>query len=303
MPTRLVGAREAFRRFMETWIRRTGNFDLVHAWGLRSLHLLSTCPEVDRCIGTIDAIDLHPRVVTSLQDLQHTLSLQLQVGCDGLRRWLINAGLSSLTMPLRPPSVRVEDLDMESRSDWRAAWDVDDETIVLGIPGNPKEWVNLRSLVGVPARLSLLGYKVRLLAHPLVHAFDTCRTCAGTIGFEDLVVAEEAMSNPWKILPALDVVLLPGTTGRRREAMGMLPLAWAMAAGRPVLLGHGHPAANSLQDHPGVYLNVDHDENLATRWLLDHLEQDTTIDPPDGFMIDFPQWVDQLRRDYELDVV
>lgn len=299
MRTRLLGARAPFRRFVERWEYEVGEFDLVHAWGLRALQLATALDRPRRCLGTVDAARFSSQVVRSLHGLKSGGTVRLQLGCKGMQDLAEDAGLHAAGLDIRVPGVDASSLDETARSTWRDAWGVEDDTIVLGVLGDPPGWTNLRSMMGVPSRLALMGLDLRIMAHPATARFHETRDWAESMGMSGQVREEEAMCEPWKVLPALDGVLLPGSPGHSRDMFGMLPLAWSLASNHPILLGDGHPAGSMLKDHDSVFTGVDRNENDAVRWLLARLDSSGTSTSCPGLFVDMPAWIECLQSDYE----
>lgn len=298
MGDRMLANGEALQDVLDTWSHRAGPFDLVHAWGTRSLHLRSTCDDGPPCIGTLDTATLRETLIEALLRLHSSTRLQVQAGCAGMVKVLQKAGLGELDLACRPFGTDLLPVDAGQRESRRAQWGADEQTLVFGVFGDPKHWTSLRTLVGVPTRFALVGRSVRIVAHPESDGFQQCRTWLQSMGNDRLLVADESMDTPWSMLPHVDAVLLQGTSGRRGEAMGMLPLAWSLGSGLPILLGHGHPADRELEGNPGIFRSVDRDENGATRWVMARTEANEAT-PASDLRIDEARWCEQVRCDYD----
>ncbi|MAB83580.1 MAG: hypothetical protein CMJ24_09130 [Phycisphaerae bacterium] len=296
MGDRMLANGEALQDVLDSWTHLHGRFDLVHAWGSRSIQLRSTCDEAPPCIGTVDSIRLGATQRQSMLRLQDSCRFQLQVGCEGVVEALRARGLGRLDMQVRPFGVDVFDA-MNVDRDRRAEWGADDDTIVFGVLGDPVGWTHLRSLLGVPARLAIGGHPIRILTHPDVYGFDLCRDWLESMGHGDKLVVDSDLAGHRTPISSADVLLVPGTSGRRDEVMGVLPLLWSMKAGKPVLLGHGHPAESHLVDHPDVFTAVDRDENTATRWTLDRTSMACDVDTECPVATE-ADWCDRIRCDY-----
>lgn len=298
MGDRMLANGESLQDVLDSWSHQSGPFDLVHAWGTRSLHLRSTCDDGPPCIGTLDAVTLRGPLIQALLRLHGSTRLQVQVGCSGMVKVLQRAGLGAIDLAMRPFGVDPPSVGAGHTATRPAAWDADEGTVVFGVFGDPKQWAPLRSLMGVPARLALVGRSVRVVAHPDIHGFQQCLSWLQSMDHGNLLVEDASMDAPWSVLPHLDAILLPGTSGRRQESMGMLPLVWSMMSDHPILLGHGHPAAEELAGHPDIFRSVDLDENGATRWLL--ARTGAVAEPTSsGLCIDEAGWCERVRADYE----
>ena len=146
--------------------------------------------------------------------------------------------------------------------------------------------------------MALLGRSVRVVVHPEVDGLGRCQDWLGQMGCERVLVEDARAATPWSVVSSFDATMVAGATGRRRDAAGMLPVLWSMAAGRPVLMASGHPGAEEFADCRGVLCDVDARENLATKWILDRLS-DKTLDCTSPLRIDEAAWCQQILSDYE----
>jgi len=144
------------------------------------------------------------------------------------------------------------------RQTLRKRWQVDDQTMVIGLLSDPVNWADSYYGAHIASRMTLAGRSCRLLIHPTatrrrltVSWVSRLRRLSG----RDVLINEPMLAEPWRILPGMDAVLyaagqlnnpdhyvvpsrrllLTGGTRRVRPVSSVMPMLWAMSAGIPLV--------------------------------------------------------------------
>jgi hypothetical protein len=125
-----------------------------------------------------------------------------------------------------------------SRAALRQRWNVSDETLLVGLLGDPVSWSNARAAASIVTLPVTANRDVKLLVHP-----DAWR----------LQAAHEwsrPLAEPWQVLAGLDAALWLGASPREhgQPTASVLPMVWAMAAGLPVLAERCAAAEESIRE-------------------------------------------------------
>lgn len=162
------------------------------------------------------------------------------------------------------PAVDPEVMAGENRPLLRERWQADETTFVIGLLGEPAEWCDAETALAAVGRVALTGRDVKLLMHHRAARHSPSIRWLGKLGLTHMVIVDDEIAEPWRILPGLDAAMLatrrrprptaPGPAsrlaGRAAALLGLpgpgyepamqarfclLPLLWAMAAGVPVI--------------------------------------------------------------------
>lgn len=248
------------RRVIDAMARVHGPFVIVHAWSMRSEAfaarilpdkpcVISTMvgPQLERTFTERMAVHIAPAV------LVRTAQLRFFVPHDGVSRelsavgvyedvvWNVQPGVDmSLLSPPRTPA----------REALRKQWGVSDDCLLVGLISQPIAWGNARAAASIVTLPVTANRDVKLLVHPDAERLQAAHEWARPLGFEDCLVQESDLEEPWRVMAGLDVALWLGNDRTRFEAMpidkprlkfgeqplpGVLPILWAMAAGLPVI--------------------------------------------------------------------
>ena len=281
---------EPLWRVLEVWADAGRPFDLVHCWGDASLRLRAACAGGPPTYCSLDSMELDAPMMIDVHDLSDIVPLEIQVGSQGMADALHAAGLE-LEVQVAP--FGFDALPSSEDPARRDAWGADEGTMVFGMVGDRIHKASLGSLIGVPVRLAVSGRDVRIIASEETGGFAYSRRWLQGMDRTGLLVADDMTQG---MTGSVDVALAEGTTGRCGEVAGMLPILESLAASRPVLLGHGHPACCDLSECEAVFSGMDHAENDAARWLLDR-RGDRSVDAS-GLLSDVSTWCGSLAGRY-----
>ncbi len=160
------------------------------------------------------------------------------------------------------------------RATLRARWNAGDETMVVGLLGDPPSRLDARRAAEIVGIAAVRGVDIRLIVHPATARFGMTAPWLQELALDRLMVGDEAMARPWETVAGLDVALVLGdglaTAGaaaadprfrmfgaalRQPIPLSPLPGLWAQAAGVPILaergvLDAGLPSAEFDLDDP-----------------------------------------------------
>ena len=252
----LTGSAHPLAQFLKA---QSAHVDLVQSWGQASTSLSATCCGGLRRVAMLDAFSLTPAFARELR-----VASDMVLGCTvhGSARRLIDSGVTATRVHHLPPVVQWPVAD--DRAAWRDRWGACDDTIVLGVFDEPRGTAGLRQVAHVVSRLGLLGERLRLVVSPESARIEDTHRWLTVLGFPDTVVEDDAVDRAWNVIDAIDVVVVGG--GRDVEIAGSAGLCLARAAGRSILLGSGHPAAEEERDSEDVFVDCDRNEDKASAW-------------------------------------
>jgi len=279
-------------RVLDAWRAAGRPIDLVHVWGDRSLRLRAACLGGPPTLATLDSMTLDAPFIDDLHELDSVTSLSLQVGSSGMADSLYDAGVE-FELAVRPFGLDASSHGRDPAR--REAWGAGEDTAVFGLVADRVGQTSLRPLLGVPARLAIMGRSVRIVAPGGAEDLAACRRWLQGMGHGEHLIADDTVHHPASIA-SLDAVMVQGSSGRCGQVAGLLPILESLAESRPVLLGHGHPAVGDLTGCPLVCRDVDHRENEACRWLLS--DAPDVSDGVGDVFVDVPVWCERLQQDY-----
>ncbi len=235
-------------------------FELVQSWGPESSRLSAMCCGGSHRVAMLDAFSSGTSYV---RELRAASDMVLCTTVLGAARRLIASGITAARVHHLPPVITWPDSD--DRSEHRASWDADDETMVVGVFDEPRGTAGLRQVAHVVSRLGLLGERVRLVVHPDNARLEDTSRWLTVLGFPDTMVVDAVIDRPWTLIDALDVVVIGG--GRDVEIAGSVGLCLARTTGRSILLGSGHPAAEEEHEADDVFIDCNCNEDKASAWI------------------------------------
>ncbi len=309
------------RRILQTYQTKYGKYDCVHCWSLRAASLSHR------------ALLSHPTIVSCLvgpvlgefstffmgKNWQNARSTFLPAS-PSVERELSCWGVESPRIHSLPPAVPANVTSDHSRQSLRKRWQVDDQTMVIGLLSDPVNWADSYYGAHIASRMTLASRSCRLLIHPTatrrrltVSWISRLRRLSG----RDVLINEPMLAEPWRILPGMDAVLFTGGqlnnpehyvvpsrkqlftggTRRVRPVSSVMPILWAMAAGIPTVAETNDATVSILTNGETGFLiptgNVD-----AVAFHLMQMHDDKTI--ADQLSDRARQWVTQNRntRDY-----
>jgi hypothetical protein len=266
-------------KLLERWDRAGKGFDVLHSWGTRSAEVIDITTRPAPHVATIDHVDgREPRELTSLQATRDW-HLPVVAGSDAVASTLAAEGVMPWHVHVASPVV--DPGKLAPRSAVRAAWGVDDDIFMVGVPAAPASWSDIRLAVTAIVRLAMLAPQVRLVLDPRSTGRARWHAWARSTGMGHVLQYDSALSEPWRTVAGLDAVLLGGVPRRSRRVPSRQPVAWCLAAGVPVVCAESNPGAELLQPGTRSMVVSDDGANDAVRRLLE-LTEDARNDVEQG---------------------
>lgn len=179
------------------------------------------------------------------------------------------AGVATVDAPL---PIAPDRLDRATRQRRRAAWGVDDETLVIGLIGDPPRGANAYRLAFLEGLLAEMGREVAGVAHPDAWRMERGRRLIESIGGDWRLIGDDAP--PWLMLPGCDVALWrprrrsEGIRRNLRERARPDGACWALACGVPVVALRDGLLADAAQAAPRLMRFADADDPLLLARLI-----------------------------------
>ncbi|MCH7797881.1 MAG: glycosyltransferase [Planctomycetes bacterium] len=253
---RPVLARAALATLLNAGQRSGGRYDLIHAWTLGSAVAAVRAARGQPVLATAAACAVRwpadLRVLARHRVPVLAATAHVQAG-------LVAAGYPREVVSVLTPAVDPGSIAMEQRRLLRASWDADETTYVVALLTEPVQIADNVHAINAAARALLTGKDVRIVVHhgaaPL-----RLRLEMSAAGLRDLIIVDDRVVEPWRIVAGLDLAMAihraPRLEARRswgvqvRGAVPVLhmlpgpapepyprmtPLIWATAAGVPVI--------------------------------------------------------------------
>ncbi len=269
----------ALRGLLRSEERTSGSYDLVHAWTLTSAVAALRAGARRVLVTAAAAVPLDHADRRRLRRAE-----VLGLGPGAVRR------LAAAGVPVRGALPAVADrgaIDFDQRPLLRQEWGADETCFVVGLLGDPPGAADGESAISAAGRAALAGRDVRLILHHESAPPGGMRRWLRKLRLGHLVVADDRMGEPWRVAAGLDAAIFaprrapvrgaarwwspPGLRDPWRATMPptLLPLAWAMAAGVPVIGARVEGLEEFLDDGANALLHVPGDFNAASAAILD----------------------------------
>ena len=291
-----TGGRRALKRLIRQREAQFGNYDIIHAWTARSA-MLATLAAPDRHrlawlnVGPVNSFNTQ-----LLNYLTEHHPMTILAASSAVYREYMSMGVHGTNLDVLPPAVHPEAVRMEDRDTLRERWEVDDRTFVVGLLSEPVSWADARQALNVVLRAALTGRDVKLLMHHTATGRVEAEMAAREMGCEDILIIDDDVAEPWRVVHGLDASLLIGGElnvmnlrdagspfsllfggGRRVRPMpGVMPLLWSLAAGVPVI-AESSDAVRDIIDNQTSGLLVKHNDINAASDRVIRLYDDPTV--------------------------
>jgi glycosyltransferase involved in cell wall biosynthesis len=304
----LLAAR-ALGHVISAWEAEEGAFDILQGWTLGAAVALGAAKPGRRILAWSAIGPVSEPGLAALRRATRRNPVPILAADPTARDAFVDAGFDPAHLSVLPPGVDPSEIDHDRRELLRSRWDVEDRDLVVGAFAEPLVWADARNASDVVGRAAVSGRRVRILVHPASTRRAEARRWMRQLGLEPLLLVEDEAAEPWRVMPGVDAAWIPGgdpsgrsailgSSGstdrwgirglllggdrRRRPAPSILPMLWAMAAGRPVVaeahggsmwvLGDGEAAAAGMLVPPGEvsrpaegFARFHDDRGLATR--------------------------------------
>ncbi len=226
--------RTALGRFLRASETAAAGYDLVHAWSLRGAALAGRAIRGRRVVASV----LGPPVLGRAAGLPPRALGRISAGVGrvlaaspAVRDTCEAAGIDGALLSVVRPGVDHTAIDPDDRAALRRRWDADQDTLVVGLLGEPADNCDARTAATAISRVALTGKDVRLLVHPDAIARTGVRAWLGKLAMSGLLLVDDEVVQPWRVASGLDAALII-----TRYPSSVLPVLWAMAAGVPVMV-------------------------------------------------------------------
>lgn len=292
-------ARRALARTIRLREKACGPYDVIHAWTANTAALAIMAAPNRRRLATLAVGPLTGLATQLFLMLSEQHNLPLLAASSAVQREYRSLGVDRRSISVLPPAVNPESSPSGDRAALRRRWGIDDSsssTFVVGLLSEPVNWADARMAVNVVVRATATGRNLKLLVHQSAPRRIEARRWAAKLGYHDLVIVDDEVAEPWRIVHGLDAALLIGGDlnsmdlsgagspfailtggGRRLRPMpGVMPLLWAMSAGVPVIAEASDAVKDIIHDGQSGLLVGQQDLNAASDRLI-RLYDDPTI--------------------------
>ncbi len=256
----------ALGRFLRASETAAAGYDLVHAWSLRGAALASLAMRGQRVVASVlgppvlgRAAGLSPRALGRISARVGRVlaaSPAVRDSCEA-------AGIDGARLSVVQPGVDRTAMDSGDRGALRRRWNAGEETLVVGLLGEPADNCDARAAVTAISRVALTGKEVKLLVHPDSIARTGVRAWLGRLAIPGLLHVDDEVAQPWRVAGGLDAALII-----TRYPSSDLPVVWAMAAGVPVIAEGTAAMRQIIPDAMSCLLFAPGDFNAVSGFIL-----------------------------------
>ncbi len=262
-----------------------GAFDLVHAWTADLAAAARGRPAICTVLAGAPGREPAERGGGHATFLAATPEIARRLGANGIPSTVL------------PPGVDASAVVREDRALLRQRWSADETTFITALLGEPAAAQDGELSLATVARASMTGRDVRIVVHHDEARRMTTRRWLGKLGMEKVVLIDDDVLEPWRVVAGLDAALVAPLPGRSTAAVAMqhlpliagamswaaaarprsergvlpsvLPAAWAMAAGVPVVAPDSVAGGRIVEDGRTGLLYEPGDFNSAATRILD----------------------------------
>ncbi len=286
---RPVLGRRALRALLKARAQGGAGYDLLHAW------TLSSAVAAAMVAGRRPVLAMAPTGITDRRADLRLLGRQgvpILAATAAVQSELIAAGYQRDLVTVVPPAVDPGAIVTEARGLLRESWDADETTMVVGLLSELDDDVDGVHAMHAAARFALTGREIRIVLHHRPAEWSL-RWQLPKVGLPGLVVVDDRVIEPWRIVAGLDAAVslhhprdraarqprgvrwswavpalhvLPG--GRNVAPARLTPLLWAMAGGVPAI-AEVDRAGDWIEDGSTGLLTTAGDYNRTAARLLD----------------------------------
>ncbi|MHC4420685.1 MAG: glycosyltransferase [Planctomycetota bacterium] len=267
-------ARSGLRSYLAASETVGRGYDLLHVWTLSAAGL-AVMEAAGRPVLATAVAGSAASVPRTLR--RRLLSVPVLAATAALGGDLEAAGWAS---GLLSPGVDRGAIDPQQRVLLRERWGADETTFVAGLVGEPPAWADGRLALNALGRVALSGRDVKLVLHHEATAPDDLRRWLSRLGLSDIVVMDDAVVEPWRIVAGLDAALVANGIRARAAAPSVTPVLWAMAAGLPVVAEATASIRGLINDGASGLLFAPSDTHGAAAhllWAHDHSREAARI--------------------------
>ena len=260
-------AARSLRRVIDAWEADLGPFDAFQGWTLGSAVALGMAVPGRRVLAWSAVGPVSEPGLAALRAATHRRPLPILTADPAVRDAFVDAGFEPEHLSVLPPGIDPEQIDGDHRRALRSSWGVAEDELLVAAMAEPLSWADARVAADLVGRVAVAGRRVRLLVHPAAERRVGAHRWVRPLGLAPLLLVDDDAAEPWRVLPGIDAAWIPGgdPSGRmavvgssaspdrrgvrglllggdrrHRPAPSVLPMLWAMAAGRAVIAdAHG----------------------------------------------------------------
>ncbi len=259
-------ARSAIRGVLRHRERHGGQYDLIHAW------------TPSAAASVVRVADRRP-VLASAAAGSRTIGRDLGViarnrvpvlaATAATREGLLGAAYPPELITVIPPAVDPASIAMEQRRLVRESWGADETTFVVAHLGEPGPNADGEHALLAVARAALTGKDIRIVIQHRAAA-PSKHVMLLRAGLTDLIIVDDRVSEPWRVVAGLDAACTLHRRPRRDDSRSPQlpgPLLWAMAAGVPVIAEQRYAGDWLVEGSTGLVTDTGDSNRTAARIL------------------------------------
>jgi len=230
-------------------LESVGRFDMIHCWSFSALRYADLA---QKKTPKVLMLMYPPRKRSEVQRLKRRDPAAFTVLTTNAYAYerLLAGGVSPKVVRFCFPSVDRAWVDESQRAVIREQWPIDPERtrVVALLSDPPAEADAYDAIMAVGLCCEALGADpkrhsdLRVLIHPLQHHRHRAQHLAEKIGSPGRLIQDARIATPWQVMPGCDAALALGPSG------GGVSLAWAMAAGLPIVGEACRPISDRAAD-------------------------------------------------------
>ena len=259
-------ARAAIARVLRHREDRGGQYDLIHAW---TTSAAAAAVRVTPRRPVLASAAAGSRIMGRDLRLIARRGVPVLAATTDTRDGLLEAGYRPDLVTVVPPAVDPASVAMEQRRLVRASWGAGETTFVVAHLGEPGPTADGEHTLLAAARAALTGKDFRIVIQHRAAA-PSKHVMLLRAGLADLIVVDERVWEPWRVVAGLDAACTlhrppRRDDGRSPELPG--PLLWAMAAGVPVIAEQRDAGDWLVEGSTGLVTDTGDSNRTAARLL------------------------------------
>lgn len=271
---------------LRRYLAAVGPLDVLHCWSLATLAMtMLAAPHIPRLLTlTSEPIDREQgRWLAALSSRTRT-SLTILPASNSIKRAWAHVGIEPAFMHVVRPGLDLARLDTAAREPLRRDWAVDSPatTVVLVLAPSGR-CVDAARAAKILVCGLLTGLDIAVVVPSNAAHRTTARTITSGGNHPNRLIFDARLERPWEVLPGGDIALVmgddtasatpatpestqdrsaptrqalaaarslfgPPTGARPGQVLGVAPMLWAAAAGKPVIAEAGYAVAEVVEN-------------------------------------------------------
>ncbi len=259
-------ARAAISRVVRHRERCGGRYDLIHAW---TLSAAASAVRVAAGRPVLASAAAGSRIRGRDLGLIARRGVPVLAATTDTREGLLAAAYPPHLVTVMPPAVDPASIAMEQRRVIRESWGADETTFVVAHLGEPGPTADGAHALLAAARAALTGKDFRIVIQHRAAA-PSKHVMLLRAGLTDLIIVDDRVAEPWRVVAGLDAACTLHRPPRRDESLSPQlpgPLLWAMAAGVPVIAEQRYAGDWLVEGSTGLVTDTGDSNRTAARIL------------------------------------